>query len=189
MLLKKFCSSILGLAVFTVAALTLMPTTQSEARNSVIAAPVDEKTAIRLYYYPEGDYFHSPLIFRAVQQSDPRLDTAPMGNAGRDAYVSLSEMKKLIVDLGKTNLVWQESDKAEPFESFKKLPWSDYLEINIVCTKGTAKANLDPKKICDFLKPLDPALTTPRALWELQRFRLNYGCKVPGFDYHAYPDH
>jgi hypothetical protein len=88
-----------------------------------------------------------------------------------------------------TDLAWQESEAVEALGSYKKLPVSDDMEILVAFANGTAKAQITPKTICRTLKPLDAALKTPRALWEFQGFRLNYGCKVPGFKPDAYPDH
>ena len=48
---------------------------------------------------------------------------------------------------------------------------------------------VDPKQICERLAPLDAALKQPRALWEFQLFRVDYGCHVPGFNRNAFPEH
>jgi hypothetical protein len=63
------------------------------------------------------------------------------------------------------------------------------MEIRVVSPKGTAVATVSPKRICPTLEPLDAALATSRALWEFQLFRVEDGCKVPGFNNQAYPDH
>jgi hypothetical protein len=55
-------------------------------------------------------------------------------------------------------------------------------------TKGTAKATIAPDKICETLAPLDSALLTPRALWEFQRFRLQYRCPFLGKRPDAYSE-
>lgn len=162
---------------------------QTVEKKSVLDCPVDENTAVRFFYHDEENYFHFPLIFRPVMLGDPRLNTAPMGTEGRSAYISPEEMRQLLQGLRHSDLSWQESEKTEVLGSFKRLHWSDSMEILIVCSKGTARTNLDPKKICETLKPLDSAVKTLRALWEFQLYRITYGCKVPGFDFHAYPDH
>jgi hypothetical protein len=150
---------------------------------------VDVNTAVRFFYQPSGNYFHFPLVFRAVEQQDSRRNTAPMAAEGRTAYVSLSEMQQLMQDFATSDLSWQESEKVEALGSFRELEISDSLVITVTSSKGTAEASLNPKEICKTLKPLDSALKTPRALWEFQGFRLNYGCKVPGFVFDAYQDH
>jgi hypothetical protein len=163
---------------------------QTVEKKSVLDSPVDEKTAVRFFYNPsDGGYFHFPLIFRPVMPGDPRLNTAPMGTEGRTAYISFSEMQQLMQGLAHSDLSWQESEKVEVLGSFKKLAITDNLAITVVSSRGTARAALDTKRICEMFKPLDSALKAPRALWEFQGFRLNYGCKVPGFIYGAYPDH
>jgi len=167
---------------------TSVSSRQTIDKKNVLNSPVDENTAVRFFYQPAGDYFHVPLVFRAVELKDPRLNTAPMAVEGRTAYVSLSEMQQLMQGLAHSDMAWQESEKVETLGSYKKLDITDDMAITAVSSKGTARASLTPKKICKTLKLLDSALKTPRALWEFQGFRLNYGCKVPGFRYGAYPD-
>lgn len=157
--------------------------------DRVFNCPVDENTAVRFFYFPGGDYYHFPLIFRPVAQGDPRLNTAPMGEEGRTAYISRKEMRDLIRRLAHSGLSWQESEKVEPLGSFKPLALLMTTEIRVVCSKGMARAEFDPKRVCQTLEPLDSALKTPRALWEFQLFRQGYGCKVTGFNWDAYPDH
>ena len=156
-------------------------------KNSVLTAPVDENTAVRFFYQPPEDHFHFPMVFRPVPEKDPRLNTAPMTEAGRTAYVSFPEMQQMLNALAKSGLAWQESEKVETLGSYTKLIHENGA-VTVVTSRGTAKAGFDPKRICKILTPLESALTTPRALWEFQAFRLNYGCKVPGFKYDAYPD-
>jgi hypothetical protein len=158
-------------------------------KKHVLNCPVDENTAVRFFYNNESDYFHSPLIFRPVAQGDPRLNTAPMGEEGRTAYISLAEISELIQGLARSDLPWQESEEVEPLGSSERLMSLTVNEIRVVCSKGTATAKLDPKRICQTLKPLDSALEMPRALWEFQLFRHGCRCKVAGFNFQAYPDH
>lgn len=162
---------------------------QAAVKKSILDCPVDERTAIRFFYHDEEDYFHFPLIFRPAAQGDSRLDTAPMRSEGRTAYISIGEMQQLQRRLLLSNLPWQESEKVEVLGSYKRLQASDSMEILIVCSKGTARANVDPKKICETLARLDSVLKTPRSLWEFQLFRTGYACNIPGFNYNAYADH
>jgi len=181
----QICSLVLAIIM----SITLLCSGQADEKRNVLKAPVDENTAIRFFYQPAGDYFHFPLVFRSVDPKDPRLNTAPMTTEGRTAYISLSEMQELMQALSHLRLSWQESARVELLESFRKLKITDTMVITAVSSDGRAIANLNPKKICETFKPLDSALKTPRALWEFQGFRLNYGCKVPGFEHDAYPDH
>ena len=189
MSLKNRTAHTWWLVLGALASATLLSPRQGVHRKPVLNAPVDENTAIRFFYHNEEEYYHFPLIFREVKQLDPRINTAPMTVEGRTAYVPLAEIERLIQALSRSDLSWQESQKIEALGGFRQLRWSDRMEILIVCSKGTARANLDPKKICETLKPLDSALKTPRALWEFQLFRQGYDCKVPGFNFEAYPDH
>ena len=166
---------------------------QKHERVSVLNSPIDEKTVVRFFYQPPGDYLHAPLVFHVVEEGNPLLNTAPMREEGRTAYISLPEMRELVQALAHSNLAWRESETVELLGSYKKLTLAgvglDNMEALVVLSNGTAKAQIAPKAICKTLKPLDAALKTPRALWESQGFRLNYGCKVPGFKHDAYPDH
>jgi hypothetical protein len=168
------------------------PLYQTHERVSVLESPVDEKTIVRFFYYPAGEYIRIPLLFRVVEEGNPRLNTAPMREEGRTAYVSLSEMRDLVNGLIRSGLGWQESETVDVLGLYKDLTLAgiglDTMDVRLVSSRGTAKAEISPKTICTILKPLDAALKTPRALWEFQGFRLGYGCKVSGFKYGAYAD-
>jgi hypothetical protein len=179
----------LAFALLVAAAGGRAQSNQRQERVSVLNSPVDEKTVVRFFYDPTGDYFHKPLVFRVVEADNPLLNTAPIREEGRTAYISLPEMRDLVQSLTRSGLGWQESETVEVLGSYKKLPVSDDMEILVVFSNRTAKAQIAPKTICRTLRPLDAALKTPRALWEFQGFRLNYGCKVPGYKPDAYPDH
>lgn len=188
MLLKGSIFWVLALALITVGYADILLSQQKQEKGFVFNSPVDENTVVRFFYQPPGNYFHHPLLFRGVEQGDPRLDTGPMSTEGHIDYVSFLEMQQLIRELAHSNLSWQESEKIETLGSFKQLQITDSMEIVIVTSKGTAKAQVRPTRICETLGPLDSALTTKRSLWEFQAFRIDYGCKIPGFKYGAYPD-
>jgi len=121
---------------------------------------VDKNTIVRIFYLPPESYLHPPLIFRVAGENDPSLGTAPINLIGRTPHISLSEMRNLVNALADWNLSWQKSKKLEA-----------------------------PKQLCERLAPLDAALKQPRALWEFQLFRVDYGCHVQGFDRNAFPEH
>jgi len=184
----------LVLVVFLEASAGGLQSSQTRGEPLLLNSPVDETTVVRFFYQPAGgDYFHFPLIFRAVEQGDPQLNTAPMHEEGRTAYISLSDMREVVQKLAQMDLAWKESKTIAALGSFRKLQsvgfGLDTMDIFVRCSKGTATTSITPGRICETLTPLDSALKTPRALWELHLFRLGYGCKVPGFDRDAYPDH
>ena len=156
--------------------------------GNVLNSPADESVAIRFFLQPPGDYFHAPLVFRVVDQKDPCLNTAPMLESGRTAYITLSEMQRLLPAVSHTRY-WQEGEVVEVLGSPSVLSIARMMDITIVSSHGTARGTLDPKEICHTLGPWDSLLRTPRALWEFQLFRQGYDCKVPGFNYDAYPEH
>src|SRR5271157_5084404 len=55
-------------------------------RDTVFDCPVDERTAVRFFYYPGGDYYHFPMVFRAVARKDTRLNTVQGMDEGTTAY-------------------------------------------------------------------------------------------------------
>ena len=146
--------------------------------------------AIRFFYNNESNYFHGPLLFRSVPAGDPRLNTAPMLDEGRTAYISHEEMSELLSRIASTDFQWQNSEKSEALGKGTRIPYrGDYMQVLVLCRKNTSKGRIEPKQICQKLAPLDAALVSPRARWEFQLLRVNDGCTVQNFDYDAFPDH
>jgi hypothetical protein len=184
----KIFQYILILFLITTRAGGIQPS-QESGRASLLGTPGNEETMVRIYYNPApGNYFHKPLVFRVVKAGDPQLKTAPALLEGQMAYITSDEMQDLLQGLDRAGLSWQTSEKVEALGSFHHLLIGG-VEFRVISPKGTAVARLDPKKLCSTLQPLDHALRTPRALWEFQLFRVQDGCKVPGFNYQEYPDH
>jgi hypothetical protein len=155
----------------------------------LLACPVDSATAVRFFYNPPpGSYFHFPLILRAVPAGDLRLNTSSPRPEGTVAYVSSEDMTRLLRGLAATNLTWHVSNATQPLGSFKRLiTLPPEMQILVASSKGTAWTFVDPARICATLAPLDPAITTPRGLWEFQGLRVDDGCTVEGFKAGAYP--
>ncbi len=171
------------------ALVVLLGWAQSSESKGGFGSQTSAGTAIRFFYQPAGNYFHAPLIFQVVGENDSQLATAPMSEAGRTAFIRFSEMKALTQGLERLDLTWKTSQKTEVFGPAIDLNSTGNMDITIRFSKSTALAELDPKSICSALDTLGQALSTPRAQWEFQKFRLNYGCSVPGFNPEAYPDH
>jgi hypothetical protein len=188
--LKRSIPWIVGLTLILARMPNAMLSQKHQEKGFVLNSPVGENTAVRFFYDPPlSDYFHFPLVFRAVEKSSPLLNTAPMTAEGRTAYISLVEMQQLMQVLAHSNLAWHESEEVEILGSFKRLQISDGMAVLVVSPMGTAKSQIRPTKICETLKPMDSAIESQHALWEIQAFRLNYGCQVQGFNRDAYPDH
>jgi hypothetical protein len=164
-------------------------------QSRVLKCPPNEASAIRLFYNLGAnsvrDYFHGPLTFRRVEPGDPRLNTAPLEpREGRTVYVSGDETVQLVQALTHMDLSWKWSQVVSLDPATTPLPDDEKMDILIVCSKGGgARGKTSAKRICATLKPLDSVFTSPRALWEFQLYRQGFGCKVPGFNYQAYPDH
>lgn len=163
---------------------------QAANQGHDLTLPAGKDSVVRFYCQPpESEYFHVALLFRVVEKTDPRWNTAPVFDEGRTAYISLSEMHQLMIKVGHLSLRWDESTKIESLEAYKTIHSHGYgMDIKVLSAKGTAKATIKPSKICETLAPLDSALLTPRALWEFQNFRLPYHCPVPGYNPDAYPE-
>jgi hypothetical protein len=174
------------------ATLTSAPWASSQATSQGhgLTLPAGKDSVVRFFYQPpDGEYFHVALIFRVIQENDPRWNTTAYSDVGRTAYVSLSDMQQLITDLAHLSLRWDESAQVETLETYKTIHSYGYgMSIKVLSGKGTAKATIEHDKICETLAPLDGALLTPRALWEFQGFRLQYHCRVPSYNPDAYPE-
>ena len=161
---------------------------QQASKHESPRSLVDTPTAIRLFFN-SLNYFHPAIVFRPVEQGDSRLDTAPLLNEGRTVYISRPEMQRLADGLLNLGLDWKQSKQRIALGDTTKIPPVYAMVITILSSQGTATAGFDPASICKNLEPLDRALTTPRALWEFQLFRVEYDCKIPGFNGQKYPNH
>jgi len=152
----------------------------------------DKDSVVRFFFVPAlNNYFHVPLLFRVAEENDPRSNTAPLLDVGRNPYISLSEMRGLFAALSAEPLSWDESPKVEELEISKTIRNDGRgMDIKILSSGGTAKSAIPPKQMCETLAKLDAVLRTPRALWEFQFFRQQPGfdCPVPNFDPRAYHD-
>ena len=150
---------------------------------------VDKNTIVRIFYLPPESYLHPPLIFRVAGENDPRLGTAPINLLGRTPYISLSDMRHLVTALADWNRSWQRSKKLETPKKIETREMTDKMEVKVFSSRGIDRVLVDPKQLCERLAPLNAALKQPRALWEFQLFRVDYGCHVQGFDRNAFPEH
>jgi len=162
---------------------------QAASPSHKLTLQADRDFVVRFFYQPPyNNYFHWPLLFRVVEENDPRWNTAPTLDVGRTAFISFSEMQKLITALSAAPLSWEESTTVESLETYKTIHSYRGMGIKMLSATGTAKATIEADKICETLAPLDATLRTPRALWEFRLFRTQYHCQVPNFDPKAYPD-
>jgi hypothetical protein len=175
-----------------VATLTSAELASGEAatQDHALTLHAGKESVVRFFFQPpDGEYFHVALLFRVVKKDDPRWNTSALSDVGRTAYVSLSEMQRLMTKLTHLSSQWDESANVEGLETYKTIHSYGYgMGVKVLSTKGTAKATIAPDKICETLAPLDSALLTPRALWEFQRFRLQYRCPVLGYRPDAYSE-
>ena len=170
--------------------LALLCAGQVAQKGGVLSAVADENTGVRFFYQHDiKDYFYPPLIVRVAGPGDPKMNTAPWGPEGRSVFVTLSEMQQLLGRLARSEASWRESDKVDAFGPSYEARGLDYLDITIVSAKGTARSGIGRNSVCKFLASLDSAITTPRALWELQWYRWVDECEVPRFNPKSYPDH
>lgn len=161
---------------------------QTNNRSNLSGVITGGTPVVRIFYQPAGGgYFHSALLFRVVNEDDPKLNTAPIFKDGRTAYISLKEMMRLEDGLVNSGVDWEHSAHVTTPPTVGHYVLRNKMEITIYSSKGTAQAFLSPPSICSTLGPLDSAFSTPRALWEFQLFRFKYHCKIQGFNPNAYP--
>jgi hypothetical protein len=151
----------------------------------ILNSPVGENTTVRFFFNP-GEAYHWPLVFHVVQSGDQRLNTMPKLREGIIAYITPLEMQHLLQRLEALQLSWNDTRKIEPLGSGFHPPIVYAMEITVLASRGTAKAEFAPPLICEDLAPLESALTSPRARWEFQFFRTTYDCKIPGYDPDAF---
>jgi hypothetical protein len=165
------------------------PRTSSQDANqrNPLTLVADKDSVVRFFFFPDHDnYFHAPLLFRVVEENDPRWNTAPVTDQGRTAYISLPEMRAVFTALSAEPLSWEESTKIEELETFKTIRNDGRMDIKILSSGGTAKSGIPVKQMCETLARFDPVFRAPRALWEFQFFRQQFDCPVPNFDPMAY---
>ena len=167
------------------------PGTSSQVANErhPLTLAADKNSVVRFFFIPAYmTTFPVPVLFRVVEENDPRWNTAPPSDVGRTAYISFSEMRGIFAALSAEPLSWEESAKIEELETYMAIRNDGRMDIKILSSGGTAKSGIPAKQMCETLARLDPALRTPRALWEFQFFRRQFGCRVPNFDPKAYYD-
>src|ERR1700735_2637935 len=92
---------------FFLATLTTAPwaSGQSTSQGHALTLLAANDSVVRFFYQPpDGEYFHVALLFRAVKKSDPRWNTTAYSDVGRTAYVSLSDMRRLMTGLAQLSL-------------------------------------------------------------------------------------
>ena len=167
----------------------LWTSSQVAHQRHAFTLAADKDSLVRFFFFPAyNNYFHVALLFRVVEENDPRWNTAPLFDEGRTAYISFSEMRGLFAALSAEPLSWEESAKIEELETYKTIRSDGRMDVKILSSGGTAKSGIRPKQMCETLARLDPVLRTPRALWEFQFFRQQFECRVPNFDPRAYHD-
>ena len=82
----------------------------------------------------------------------------------------------------------QQTTGVEVLGDWQMIPVTEAMDVVIIFSKGAARGVIQNENICETLASLDSPIKTPRAHWEFQRFRIYYGCRVPGFDDAKYTD-
>ena len=149
--------------------------------------------AIRFFYVPlDSDYFRHPRILRQVPDDDPQLGTAPLvERQGYNIYVTSTEMSAILEKLRQSRLQWMVKQQPttlerNPLEAKVSDPWKA-MEVTATCSSGSAIGKIRPQTICPHLAKIGGALHSRRAAWEWQRYRLDLGCRVSGFNPKEFP--
>jgi len=175
---------IIGIACAATADSQLVP-------GSRLSHSAQAPIAIRLYLEPStGSYFHVPLIFRETSDN-ALLNTAPLLPQGRTVYISKAQMSDIQSLIAESIFSWEWNSTTTAFEPFMGLEPSQRLQIAVLYSPaGMASGYVARDETCGKLAAFDiPLKSEPRALWEAQLFRFDYGCSVPLFRRDRYPDH
>jgi hypothetical protein len=149
----------------------------------VLTSPVDSRTVVRFYFLPlPADRYHYPLVLRVAEPNDERLKVAPILAEGRTAHISLSEMQELVARMTRSITMGQQTRGVEVLGDFRMIPITVDMDVVVIFSNGAARGLIPKEQIWKVLSSLDSAIRAPRAHWEFQRFRLGYGCCIPGFD-------
>ena len=155
----------------------------------VLTSPVDNSTVVRFYYHPpNADRFVYPLVIRVAAADDEQMKVAPVLAEGRTVHISLSEMQELVAGMTRSITMGQQTRGVEVLGAWEMIPVTEAMDVVIIFSKGAARGVIQREDICKTLGSLDSTIKTPRAHWEFQRFRIYYGCRVPGFDDAKYTD-
>jgi hypothetical protein len=189
--LKMSAREVLWFSVFALA--LLRAAGQMPMRSSALDSPVTAKTAVSFFWFGDMDsHFRSPINFYVAPEGDRKLNTVVVESAGPaghqwSAFISSSEMQRLIDGLKALDLRWNDFKGREAFKPGLKRADDGFLDITVVSSKATAKAYVRIARMCDELLRLDPAMPSPRILWQFQLFRVDNGCQVPGYNNSVIP--
>ena len=161
----------------------------AECRAKFLKSKAKGDDFVRLFFVAENNnYFHVPLLLQAVGDRDSRLNTAPITENGRIAFITRESMNELEQIISQVPLQWCISDKVGPLEKSVDLHSANGMALRIASSAGTLDSVIDPGHICSTLESFDSSIKTERALWEFQLYRIGYHCIVPHFKSDAYPD-
>lgn len=160
--------------------------------SALLDAPITEETALSFFWFGDMDsHFRNPVNFFVVPHADQRLHKVEFTDFITDGqvnmFVSAEEMKRILDGLKALGLSWNDFKGREAFKPGRKRTDDGFLDITLVSPKATAKAYIRIARMCDELSRLDPAMPSPRILWQFQLFRVDNGCQVPGYDNSVVP--
>jgi hypothetical protein len=95
---------------------------QAASQGHPLTFAGDRDSVVRFFHQPpDGEYFHVALLLRVAKKNGPRWNTTAYSDVGRTAYVSLSDMKRIMTTLTHLSLQWDESPKIEDLETYKTI--------------------------------------------------------------------
>ena len=163
---------------------------QKPTKGVVLNSPITESTAISFFWFGDMEsHFRSPVNFYVVSTTDRKFHTVSMGRSDHqwNAFISDADMRRLIDGLKALDLRWMDYKSREAFIDGLQRKDLGLLEVTVVSNNATSKANIRIARMCDQLASLDPAIPSPRILWQFQLFRVDNGCLVPGYDNNVIP--
>jgi len=182
-----------GLRTFLVAAIVycLVPGAggQKPKQGIVLNAPANTSSEVSFVWLAEqDDRFRHPMNLYVVDLNDPRLHTVNVLVEGSwDAYIAAPEMEQVLARLRSFDLKWAESPRREAIVEWESKMVREALEIYVVSSMGAAREVSHLPHLCQMLGEIDPALSSPRVLWQFQLFRVERGCMISNFNINAFP--
>lgn len=144
-------------------------------------------TGIHFYYF-EGAAVQEPVMFLAVNNNDPRINTAAWNQQGRIVYISVDEASSILHVLDDLHIRWNKLPGTNKFADVQSLLHVDRMTITVITAQGSLEGGINPQSVCSVLASMDSAFRSRRALWEFQMFTAEYNCRVPGLQRDLYKD-
>lgn len=122
--------------------------------SPLLNAPITGKTALSFFWFGDMDsHFRLPINFFVVPDADRKLHKVeiPDRDSQVNVVISAGEMKRILDGLKSLNLRWADLRGREVFKGTFHRKATDMLDVTLVSSDATAKANIRIARMCDEL--------------------------------------